>query len=828
MQENNNIYKGVRSECSGNNPPETDNTKTNLSIVGIGSSAGGLDALLAFFGNVPENSGLAFVLVQHMEKLGEDILIALLQTATNMKVVMVNENMPVQPNNVYVISPEKNTSICNNVLNISEYTDPQTLHLPIDFFFNSLAEDKGPDSIGVILSGMGSDGISGLRKVKENGGVVFVQDPSSAKFDGMPKSVIQEGLADTVSNAEDLPSKIILYLQNKNQYHNTDGVKEDRFNRYFDIIMGLIKKKVGHDFSYYKKSTVRRRIERRMSICKINTYEDYIGLLKENPQEPELLFNEFLIGVSSFFREPLEWELLKEKVIPSILAERKHNDTIRAWVSGCSTGQEAYSLAMVFDEVLHQLNCSQCFSLQIFATDLDIKAIDKARNGVFPVEIEKEMSPERLKRYFVKTDQGYQIVKPIRDMVIFAQQNMIKDPPFTKLDILSCRNLLIYLTAEMQKKLIPIFHYSLNPGGILFLGSAETAGEFNNMFKQIDRSSRIYQRLQPALKEEYAKFHSFFTTELTEVKHPSLIVNNIKSAADKLILEQYSPATVLVNTKGDILYISGRIGKYLEMAPGNVNWNIFAMARDGLYYELNNAFFKVLNKKEDVTLTNAVVKNEGGSQMVDISIKMLKEPEELCGMIMIVFTDAAPASLFQTTDSPAPIPVGSGKEKELEHELIQTRQMWQAANTELQLCKEEFKTRTEEFQSINEEFQSTNEELSTTKEELHSLNEQLKSVNLELENKLNTLIFANEDMKNQMNSMKIAAIFLDNNLCIKFFTSEMTEISRLISSDVGRPFTDIASDLIYPELTEDVAKVMESLVLVEKHVISNNGSWYNI
>ncbi|MEQ8196618.1 MAG: PAS domain-containing protein, partial [Clostridiaceae bacterium] len=306
------------------------------------------------------------------------------------------------------------------------------------------------------------------------------------------------------------------------------------------------------------------------------------------------------------------------------------------------------------------------------------------------------------------------------------------------------------------------------------------------------------------------------------------IVNNIKSAADKLILEQYSPATVLVNTKGDILYISGRIGKYLEMAPGNVNWNIFAMARDGLYYELNNAFFKVLNKKEDVTLTNAVVKNEGGSQMVDISIKMLKEPEELCGMIMIVFTDAAPASLFQTTDFPAPIPVGSGKEKELEHELIQTRQMWQAANTELQLCKEEFKTRTEEFQSINEEFQSTNEELSTTKEELHSLNEQLKSVNLELENKLNTLIFANEDMKNQMNSMKIAAIFLDNNLCIKFFTSEMTEISRLISSDVGRPFTDIASDLIYPELTEDVAKVMESLVLVEKHVISNNGSWYNI
>ena len=833
MKENKNIDTKVSTENSGSSVPKADTVKAGFSIVGIGASAGGLEALSAFLKNVPKNSGLAFVIVQHMENNSKDILGDLLQSYTSMRVVQAYENISVEQDCVYVIPPNKNMAIKNNVLHLFNFTQPHNLRLPIDFFFSSLAKNKQVRSIAVILSGMGSDGTAGLRKIKENGGGVFVQEPSSAKFEDMPRSAIETGIVDVITTVEAMPSKIISYLENKPDMVVADMENTDKLKSYFDNIIVLLRAHTGHDFSSYKKSTIQRRIERCMGIHKIDDMSTYVRFLKDNPQELNLLFNEFLIGVTSFFREPKEWDVLKDEVIPALLAERSPTDTVRVWISGCSTGEEAYSLAIAFKEAMDKLKPFKDFSIQIFATDLDREAIDKAREGVFSVNIAKDMSTERLNKYFVKVDRGYMVSKGIRDMVIFAQQNMIKDPPFTKIDIMICRNLLIYLTPEIQKKLIPLFHYSLNSGGFLFLGSAESVGNFTDLFKPLDLKSRIYQRLRPLIQKEPIEFPNSFAPYQSEVNQPSNEVKNMQSQSDKLILQHYSPSTVLVNGKGDILYITGRTGKYLEPASGKVNWNVFAMAREGINYKLNDAFYKAVRQKESVISRDAIVINEGVSLSVDITVNPLKEPEELRGMVMIIFTDVTkpkpnpnpnPKEPIKTTEQ---MSASSKREEELERELQQTRQMWQVAGAEMQISQEEFKSSNEELQSCNEELQSTNEELTTTKEEVQSSNEELKTINFELQAKLDDLSLVTCDMKNLMNSTEIATLFLDNTLLVKHFTSQMTEVSRLISSDVGRPITDIASDLIYPELTEDVRAVQRTLITFEKEVMARNGSWFN-
>ncbi|MBK5240313.1 chemotaxis protein CheB [Clostridium sp.] len=811
----------------------TDTAKTDVSIVGIGASAGGLEALSDFLRNVPENSGLAFGIVQHMENNSKQILVDLLKSETSMKVVQASENISIQPDCVYVIPPNMNMSIKNNVIHIFEYTEPHNTRLPIDFFFSSLANDKMERSIGVILSGMGDDGTEGLKKIKEKGGAVFIQEPASAKFDGMPLSAIEAGLTEVITTVETMPSKIIFYIENK---PNTVMVDKDDANKYkscIDNIIVMIRAHTGHDFSSYKRSTIQRRIERCMGIHQIDNIESYVDFLKDNPSELNLMFKEFLIGVTSFFREQAEWELLKDKVIPALLNQREPTDTIRVWISGCSTGEEAYSLAITFKEVMDKLKPSQHSSIQIFATDLDSEAIDKAREGIFSLNIAKDISTQRLNRHFVKVDKSYQVNKEIRDMVIFAQQNMIKDPPFTKVDIMICRNLLIYLTPQIQKKIIPLFHYSLNSGGFLFLGSAESVGNFTDLFKPLDLKTRIYQRLRPLIQTEPIEFPNSFAPYQAEVNQPSTDVQNMQSMADKLILQKYSPSTVLVNGKGDILYITGRTGKYLEPAAGKVNWNIFAMAREGLNYKLNDTFYKAVQQNKEVISKGVVVMNEGGTFRVDISVNPLKEPEELRGLVMIILTDVTETEMGKanstnsTNNTNKQTPIANSREKELEQELLQTRQMWQVAGTEMQISQEEFKSSNEVLQSCNEELQSTNEELTTTKEEVQSSNEELKTINFQLKSKLDDMELVTNDMNNLMDSMKIATLFLDDNLLVKHFTNQMTLVSRLILSDVGRPITDITSDLIYPELAEDVREVQRTLIAVDKQVMSRNGSWFN-
>lgn len=824
--EENYLNTNVNTKNHEGNTLKTNTVKTNFSVVGIGASAGGLDPMLAFLGNVPENSGLAFIIVQHMEKGNKCILVDLLQSATTMKVVQVSENITIKPNCVYIIPPHKNMVINHNVLNLFDYVQTHKVHLPIDFFFSSLAKDKQEKSIGVILSGMGTDGTAGLAEIRKEGGGVFIQEPSSAKFDDMPRSAISGCLADAIGAVEILPSKIITYVNHMEHRIIANQDQTDKFKSYFDSIIVMLRSHTGHDFSSYKKNTVQRRIERCMGIHKIDDIATYVKFLKENPQELNLLFKEFLIGVTSFFREPSEWKLLENQVIPSLLVDRSPTDTLRVWISGCSTGEEAYSLAIVFKDAVNQLKPYKDFSMQIFATDLDCAAIDKAREGIFSENIAKDMSSQRLKKYFIKVERGYQVVKDIRNMVIFAQQNMIKDPPFTKIDILICRNVLIYLTPKIQKKLIPLFHYSLNNGGFLFLGSAESVGNFTDLFKPLDLKSRLYQRLQPLVQNEPIEFATSFAPDQSSVNQPIDEVQNMQSVADKLILQYYSPATVLVNNKGDILYITGRTGKYLEPASGKVNWNIFAMARGGLNYKLSDTFYKALRKKDTVTFKNAVVVNEGGPLMVDISVNPIKEPGALFGMVMIVFSDVV-MHKDQTISATGKTPVNNTREEELEQELLQTRKMCQVTGAQMQISQEEFKSSNEELQSCNEELQSTNEELTTTKEEVQSSNEELKTMNFELQAKLNELSLVSKDMKNLMNSMEIATLFLDNDLLVKHFTKQMTEISRLIPSDIGRPMTDIASDLNYPDFTKDIRDVQHTSITVEKQIISCDGRWYN-
>ncbi|MDP2886583.1 MAG: chemotaxis protein CheB [Ignavibacteria bacterium] len=793
-------------------------------IVGIGASAGGLEALELFLANVPEDSGMAFVIVQHLDPTHKGIIVELLQRGTSMKVFQVKDRMRVEANCVYVIPPNKDMSILRGVLHLLDLVLQRGLRLPIDFFFRALADDQQEHSIGVILSGMGSDGTLGLRAIKEKAGVVFVQEPASAKFDGMPRSAIDAGLADVIAPVEALPGKISAYLQHVPLITKPGRPDEYTAQSALEKVVILLRGQMGHDFSLYKKATVYRRIERRMGLHHIDKNDNYVRFLQVNPQEVELLFRELLIEVTSFFRDPKAWEQLKAEVLPALLTGRTSYQALRAWIPACATGEEAYSLAILFKETLEELKPAKNITVQIFATDLDQRAIEKAREGVFPANIAADVSAKRLDRFFVKVECGYQVAKSIRETVIFAPQNIIMDPPFTKLDLVSCRNLLIYLTPELQKKLLLLFHYSLNPGGFLFLGDAETVGNFTNLFAPLAGKTRLYRRLASALTTEPIEFPTtFIAAQPGAPARPLTPTADLQTLADQLLLQTYSPAAVLTNDKGDILYISGRTGKYLEPAAGKANWNIFAMAREGLRYELTAAFRKALRQKENVTLKNMVVGTNGGKRIVNVTIQPLSGPNALHGMVMIVFTDVAAMPKTKTTSKPRG---DSTRTAELEQKLKHARQEVQSMREEMQTSQEELKSSNEELQSTNEELQSTNEELTTLKEELQSMNEELRTVNQELQTRLDELSRTNNDMKNLLDSTDIATLFLDNSLCVRRFTSETSKITKLITGDVGRPITDIASALFYPELADDAHQVLRTLIRVEKQIPIPDGDWF--
>jgi two-component system CheB/CheR fusion protein len=810
------------------NEKTSENNAGLFPIVGIGASAGGLEALEQFLSNVPLNSGMAYIVIQHLDPTQKGFLTELLQRITKMEVHLAEDRMTIAPNCVYVIPPNKSMSILKRRLLLFEPIEARGLRLPIDFFLRSLADDCKELAVGLILSGMGSDGSTGIKSIKENNGIVLIQEPSTAKFDSMPRNAIDSVLPDIVAPANELPARLIEFLKFTPSVIS-DQAPEIKDKSALEKILILLRLQTGNDFQLYKKNTVYRRIERRMGVHKIEKIITYVHFLQENPKEVEILFKELLIGVTSFFRDPLVWDKMAETIIPDLISKQKNTTTLRAWVPGCSTGEEAYSLAIVFKEALEKLRPSARISLQIFASDLDIEAIETARKGYFHTNIVTDVSPDRLNRYFNKSEDGYKINTEIREMIVFAQHNLIMHPPFTKMDIVTCRNLLIYLEPELQKKLLGVFYYSLNPGGTLLLGNSETPGSQGSLYNTVDLKLKIFTRTVNSVSPDFLDFPSSFSRSKPSTEHqmPEKSIVNIQTLADQLLLQQFSPAGVLVNENGDIVYISGRTGKYLEPAVGKANLNIFAMLREGLRNEFPAAFRKSIMKREAVELHNIKVGTNGTTHIVNVKIQWIDKPATLRGTIMIIFSDVLevpkPTSRVKKGQNPS-----STREIALEEEVERLRDEIQSTIEEMQTSQEELKSTNEELQSSNEELQSTNEELTTSKEEMQSLNEELQTVNVELQSKVDDFARVNNDMKNLLNSTDIATLFLDKELNIRRFTNQATKIFKLIKSDIGRPFTDQASDLIYPGLVEDALEVLQSLVFIQKQIPTKDGRWFTI
>ena len=799
-------------------------------IAGIGASAGGLEALEHFFVNVPEKSGIAYVVIQHLDPTQKGMLPELLQRICKMEVHQAKDMMVVEPDCVYVIPPNRSMSILNGILRLFASIEIRGMRLPVDFFLRSLADDRKEQSIGIILSGMGSDGSLGLRAIKEKNGIVMVQEPATAKFDSMPRNAIDAVVVDIVAPPDALPEKLSAFLK-QTSLSRTSPDPDIKDKHALEKIIILLRRYTGNDFSVYKKNTLYRRIERRMGIHKIDEISSYVNFLQDNPKEGDILFKELMIGVTSFFRDHEVWEELKERVIPDLIDSLKDGSVLRAWVTGVSSGEEAYSLAMVFKEALEKNKPSRKLSLQIFATDIDEEAIGVARKGIFPVNIATDVSPDRLNRFFNDIDEGYRVKNELREMVVFAQHNLIMHPPFINIDMLFCRNLLIYMDSEPQKRIIELFYHSIRNEGIMVLGKSETIGTLNHLFIPLDSRLKIYKRSHNTLAPDLFNFPSSFSHRKPvniEKQSPEILHRNIKTLAEELLLQHFSPPGVLVNHSGDIIYISGHTGKYLEPATGKANMNIFAMLREGLRSRFYVAFHKAIMQKEQVVINNVKIDTNGYTQTLNIYLQSIDKPKQLKGMVMIIFADVPKISKILPKTEAGKSSSRSSRISELENELQSTREEMQSSVEEMQTSQEELKSTNEELQSTNEELQSTNEELTTSKEEMQSMNEELQTVNAELQAKLDEFSRVDNDMKNLLNSTDIATLFLDKDLNIRRFTNEATRIFKLIKSDIGRPFTDQASVLLYSEMADDAFEVLRTHIILQKQIPAKDGRWFSV
>jgi len=806
-------------------PARSDAALLPVTVVGIGASAGGLDPICEFLVAVPSSSGFAYVVVQHLDPFHRGMLPELLQRVTPMKVAEVTDGMAVEADHVYVIPPDRNLGFEDGRFAVLPPAAQRGLRLPINSFFLALARHGRERAVGVVLSGMGMDGTQGLAAIRENGGLTMAQQPGSARFDPMPLSAIDAEVVDIVAQPSEMPAHLVAWRGgHEGALPAQASAQREALPRLFQLLL----KQTGANFSDYKLSTVMRRIERRMKLRQCASLSAYVDYMAGNPAEVELLFKELLIGVTNFFRDPKVWEYLMASALPQLLAEHPDGAAFKAWVPACSTGQEAYSLAIAFNEVLEQLRPSARYTLQIFATDLDEDAIDRARQGVFGAAIEADVPGELLQRYFMPAEKGgYRIRKDVRNTIIFARQNIISDPPFTKLDILCCRNLLIYFTAKLQEQLIPLFHYALKTGGLLMLGSADTPGHFTELFAPMTGAGRIYRRLDASTH----RVANYFPTRVSSVPIPfaSEPINpsmngNLQTQVEQLLLKKHAPAAVLLNVHGDILYIHGRTGAYLEPAAGKANWNIHAMARDSLRHELADLLKRAPQSDGMIAVRGLIQRDAAGkpSHSLDLTAEAMPESGPLSGTLMVTFASLPlpPERRRSRSSNPQVL--------ELEQQLAQARLEIQAVRDEMQASREELKSANEELQSTNEELQSTNEELTTSKEEMQSLNEELYTVNAELQSKVDDLSLVNGDMKNLLNSTDVATIFLDNKLRIRRFTDQTTRIYKLIPGDVQRPLGDIVNDLLYPELEADAREVLRTLVFCEKQIPTRGGGWYTV
>ena len=811
-------------------PPPPITPTTGVRVVGLGASAGGLEPLEQYLSNVPVASGLAFLVVQHMDPTHKTMLGELLQRTTLMRVREAVDAQRIEGNSVYVIPPGSELTVLGGALHLARPAEPRGQRLPIDVLFSSLARELGERAIGVVLSGMGSDGSRGLQAIKTQGGLTLAQKPESAQFDSMPRSAIAEGCVDIIDLPADLPARILSVTGVQPSAELPPAEPSDHATAALDTILALLHGHTRHDLALYKSNTLVRRIARRIAVHGLDSMAAYATFLRANTQELDLLFKEMLIGVTSFFRDPEVWQDLQDKVLP-VLMERHAEGAgpMRAWVIGCSTGEEAFSLAIAFTEALDSLPVPGNRELQIFATDLNADAIAAARSGRFAATIARQLTPQRLARFFSERPGGYQVDKRIRDMVLFAQHDVSMDPPFTRLDIVSCRNLMIYFGAALQRRLVPLFHYSLRPGGALLLGGSETVGRALSLFHPLDQKSRLYWRsdnggaVGTVVFPTHRRPATRSAPQETPLPHLDAPPANLQSLADQLLLQSYSPPAVLVNDGGDIVYISGRTGRYLEPAAGKANWNIHVMARPSIRAQLAVALRKAVQEKTSVEL-RALRLDDAATAAVDITVQAVVQPRSLEGMAMIIFRDTptTPGHRGRRTKPSGPADPG------VADELLRSREEIHALRQEMRASQEELQAANEELQSTNEELQSANEELTTSKEEAQSMNEELQTINGELQSKLDDLALAQSDMQNLLNSTDIATLFLDNQLNVRRYTEQIARVIHLREGDIGRPLSELASTLLYPELHNDVKETLRTLAFSEKQIATSDGHWFTV
>ena len=805
-----------------------------LAIVGIGASAGGLEAMEEFFGHMPAKSGIAFAVVQHQDPDQPSFLPEILQRFTQMPVVEVEENgNRARPDTVYIKPPGADLSILNGTFILLKPTTIFGAKTSIDSFFRHLADDQDGKAVGIILSGMGSDGTLGIRAIKERTGMVMAQEPASSKFEAMPQSAIATGLVDYIAEASDLPRLLCDYvdanMELRKQHANATPMLENDLAKIFV----LIRARTGQDFTLYKRSTIIRRIERRMGLHQLAVMNDYIRYLRENPAEIDILSKELLIGVTRFFRDAGAWEALLGKTLSDLILSRPSGSMLRIWVVGCSTGEEAYSMAIVLQEHLEKLGRAGETQFQIFATDTERESVDIARMGRYPINIEADVSTERLEKFFIKENGTYRIHPRLRESLIFAMQNIILDPPYTHLDIISCRNLLIYLSPELQRKLIMLFHYALNSGGILFLGCAESIGGNNNFFGTLDGKWKIFQKKDVStasgLPDQPSVFAVKSHAQMVRGEYSaSMKMHSLTTIAQQQLLELYAPPAVIITEDGDIVYFHGRTGKYLEPSPGKANLNIFAMAREGLRYALITLLRTAAAEKREVTAENVALITEDGTSHVRLKVHPISKQSERSDLYLAVFEEV-PEPKTPQVELEAPFAAASSQDErflELRRELAETRSELKRAAEERQASAEEMTSMNEELQSANEELQSTNEELTTSKEELQSLNEELLTVNAELEGKIEAFSLSNDDMQNLLRATEIPMLFLDSNLHVRRFTDAIKPIISLIGNDVGRSIADLNVNLKDYSFVNDAQDVLDTLQFKERQVETPEGNWF--
>jgi two-component system CheB/CheR fusion protein len=793
-------------------------------IVGMGASAGGLDAFQRFFSKMPPDSGMAFILVPHLDAHHKSAMVELLRAYTKMSVVEISDRARVEPDHVYVIPPNATLTIEQGVLHSMS---PRVRGMTIDDFFRSLAQDQAENAIGIILSGSGTDGTVGLKAIKEAGGLTFAQAAETSAFDSMPRSAAASGSVDVVLPVEDIPARLVEQVRHlgklKNERH-LDGLRED-VRKHLAKITALLRAKTGHDFAHYKESTCIRRVQRRMHVHQLTAASDYLELLRKNEAEPEALFRDLLIGVTQFFRDGKAFETLKKLVIPKLFEDKRDDDPIRIWVPGCATGEEAYSIATLLREEMQRRDLS--LKVQIFATDIDDHALEIARNGIYPPGAVRDLPEQKLQLYFSKLANTYRISKEIREMCIFSVHNLIKDAPFSKLDLISCRNLLIYFGPVLQQRVLALFHFGLRQRGYLFLGPSENVTPQPKLFSRVDSRARLFKaragetpRVPPELP--------LMVLRPGQVQPPArpapLTTQEAMTRRAQRVLEAYAPAAVLVDEHYEVLHFSGRTGRYLQPSPGAASLNLFNIVDPNLRPDLRAAIGRAMSTGKKVVRENLRLAANDGTLVVNIVAEPTPSAEGEQRLCVVVFQEAAPARAEPQRHQKRPETEKDEIVQHLEAELVSTRERLQATIEELETSNEEMKSSNEEFQSVTEELQSSNEELETSKEELQSINEELETVNAELNSKVESLDRALSDQKNLLENTEIATIFLDGKLRIKSFTSPAADIFRLIETDLGRPITDISTRLAYEELPRDVDGVLRTLSRVEYEVGTTDGS----